>query len=791
MNLLNRLTTKNLKLNKKRTVVTIIGIILSVALLTAVASMFSSILQSTINYEIELRGNYHVGYYDVPISELDTFRSDGDITEMSLTQDLGYAEIETKNEYKPYAFVKAYTPDALNNITSRLVEGRLPENENEIIIPTHLKTNGRNLLKVGDTVTLNVGERVNDAGEVFTQSDPYDANNSEKITSTTGKTYTVVGVVERPSPNIEPYDVPGYTFVTYVDENKLTGNVDVYLRYNKKAAKGLAAQVENSKYEYGFNEYLMMLEANPFQEFGDYAVVILLIMGIIVITSVFCIKNSFDISITERIKQYGMIRSIGATKKQIRRNVFYEATVLGAIGIPLGVLSGWLATVILVVGINYFMNEDGDALGSVKLMFSVSPVAILIAIIFGIVTIYLSALRSAVKASKVSPIDSIRNSAEIKIKSKKVRSPKIIKKLFGIGGEISYKNLKRNKKKYRTTVISIVMSVFIFIALSSFMGSMLASVGDELKGSDYNVYLSSTTYGNENRYNKFLKTTKLAGVDDYTVYRTIGYGDNVCAIGDEQYRKYIKKLGLNYEDIKDKIIAVNCGQVGDVVKSENFDGTLEIGYVTDERPFGLDYPGGEYHVISDELFESLLTDEAEKSLTIYYHATDADKLQDEIDQILITETHYFMRNLEESARQHRNLVTLMGVFLYGFIIVLSLIGVTNIFNTITTNMELRKPEFAMLRSVGMTSKEFNRMIRLETVFMGTRSLFFGTILGVAASYLLYYAGVKGAGASYSFPIIPVVIAILAVFLLISLIMNYSIAKISKQNTIETIRNENI
>lgn len=508
MNLLNKLTIKNLKLNKKRTIVTIIGIMLSVALITAVASMYSSGIKSLINFETREKGNFHTVFYDVPFSDIEKFKENRTIENINVTKNIGYAKIDSKNEYKPYAYIKAFTKDSLNNLSVKLVKGKLPENENEIVIPTHLETNGRLFLNVGDSITLNVGKRTTFDGYELNQSNPYqpsdiEENIGENITDTTIKTYKIVGVIERPATNVESYSAPGYTFITYNDENKLSGNVDLYVRFTKDGVKDsyktianilgvdeklfkkvnnqegasnddmeeYQKQLDNSKYSnIDINSYLIALETNPISNsgIGGLGIVVGVVIGIIVFTSVFCIKNSFDISITEKIKQYGMLRSIGATKKQIKRNVFYEATILGIIGIPLGILLGFLASYILIIISNYYM-ADGFAEG-LKLEFAMSWLAILVAIILGIVTIYFSAFRSARRASKVSPIESIRNSANIKINAKKVKSPKIIKKIFGMGGEISFKNLKRNKKKYRTTVISLVVSVFVFIALSGFMG---------------------------------------------------------------------------------------------------------------------------------------------------------------------------------------------------------------------------------------------------------------------------------------------------------------------------------
>ena len=148
---------------------------------------------------------------------------------------------------------------------------------------------------------------------------------------------------------------------------------------------------------------------------------------------------------------------------------------------------------------------------------------------------------------------------------------------------------------------------------------------------------------------------------------------------------------------------------------------------------------------------------------------------------------YFISNVQETYNNGKHLLTLVGIFLYGFIIIIILIGVTNIVNTITTSMELRKQEFAILRSVGMTNKEFNRMIRLETLFIGIKSLFFGIPLGTALAFIIYQAG----NTAFEIPLKPILYSTVAVIVLIASIMKYSLIKIRKQNTIETIRNENI
>jgi len=235
VNLLKHLTIKNLKLNKKRTIVTIIGIMLSIALITAVATMYSSMIKSLINYETYEKGYFHVAYYDVPISEVQNIKNTRGVEEIYLTSNIGYAKLEnSKNEYKPYAFVKGFTKSALENLSVKLTDGRLPQNENEIVIPTHLKTNGRITLNIGDTITLDIGTRVADGYEL-TQSNPYTEN--ESIINTTSITYTIVGIIERPATNIEGYSAPGYTFITYMSEDDMNDSVDIYAKYTKTGSR--------------------------------------------------------------------------------------------------------------------------------------------------------------------------------------------------------------------------------------------------------------------------------------------------------------------------------------------------------------------------------------------------------------------------------------------------------------------------------------------------------------------------------------------------------------------------
>ena len=505
MKILNKLTIKSLKLNKKRTLVTIIGIILSTALITVVAGMVTSSQATLKEYFRNTNGDYEVEFKNVPIEELSYIEENRNIDNYFLTSSIGYARFkESTNEYKPYFYILGIDSSAKDKLPINLTEGRFPTNSSEIVISKNIYNymasdednlelaEPENPLEIGDTLSLDVSKRLID-GKELDQDDIY--TEDEYLESMYTKEYTIVGIMERVGYELEPYSAPGFTTITYLDVNNLGKTANIYSNFTKEGLRnykevlsnilgldlnyekehnyvdimelstGTAKEEVGSKYDIVLNTGLLQIEGvgvNSSYMRMLYLVGIVVLV-IIIISSVFVIRNSFAISITERTRQYGMLSSIGATKKQIRKNVLFEGFVLGIIGIPSGIILGILVNWILAIVLN---NLIKNIVEDVAFIYSLPVLAIIFSIILGTITIYFSCRSSARRASKVSPIDAIRSSEDIKIKGKKVKSPKIIKKIFGVGGDIAYKNLKRNKKKYRTTVISLVVSIFIFISVT-------------------------------------------------------------------------------------------------------------------------------------------------------------------------------------------------------------------------------------------------------------------------------------------------------------------------------------
>lgn len=848
MNILNKLTIKNLKLNKKRSLGTIIGIILSVALICAVSNMVSSFRETLIQNAINESGYWHIRLYNVSNDKLKRLKLNKDIDNIYTISEDGYAKLDTiKNEYKPYLKFYGMNKEAFNNLEFKLIKGRFPKNDNEIIISEHLNKNGKANLKIDDEITVNVGDRVTlEDDYALNDSNPFDKGN-EIIKNPNAKKYRVVGIIKRPDVSFEPMSAPAYTTIT-TSINK--DNFSVFISLKNPRDKNsfvelLGARnydevvnmgINNPRYDYTLNNELLRWEALKFSDstFSMLLSIAEVVIFIIIFTSIFCIRNSFAISTTEKMRMYGMLSSVGATKKQIKKSVLTEGFILGLIAIPIGIICGIIAVFVLLKIVNLFLgdflfnNIDG-------MVFKVSFIAIIISIILGFVTIYFSAISSAKKASKVSPIDNLRNTNDIKISSKKLKTPKLIKNVFKTGGVLAYKNLKRSKKKYRTTVVSLTVSIFVFISMFTFINEGFKQSGNYYQNYDYNYRI---TFNNNSSMDEINEIRNLDSVNaSYLVYyakSSILIDDiskinpeepleceydkndkcikkyarlNIILLDDSTFKSYVKKVKGNYDYLKDKGILTDMYRFydnkskkeyedriytyksGDTIDSKllNEDNiSIDIGLVSNIMPYGFEnvYSNGGYIVLNNKYFNNI--DYYGADLMI--DSLDTEQLTNNILNI-DSELNYY--DMDEEAKAEKSIVIVISIFLYGFIGVITLIGVTNIFNTITSNMELRQKEFAMLKSVGMTKKEFNHMINLETLFYSSKSLIYGSILGIIGSYFVHRAFAGKIDTQFVLPYKAILICILFVFIVVYMIMKYSMNKINKQNMIETIRKENI
>lgn len=929
MNIFKQYTKHNLKENKTRTIVTIIGIILSVAMFTATTESFATVENYFIKYAEENSGKFHVGFFDVESKDIAKITEDERVKSYTCMSEIGYADIGSTNAYKPYIYIAGISKDYTDTMPIKLTEGRLPENSSEILISEHLYSNGGVNLKLGQTITLNVGQRQyteligisdeeydrlgGDNWAKLSQQQGIVTNDNdeieEQLINTKEKTYTVVGFCERGDQwVVEPYSAPGYTAYTIDDGSetirssvytilKNSGKYDDFQQDVLGALDGISSCINS--------DLLMFTFKRTDSSFVVLAIGFLtLLISLIVFGSVSLIYNSFSISVSERTKQFGILKSIGATKSQIKKSVIYEAVILCAIGIPLGLISGCGGIALTF----HLLSGTIDTLlstSSTKMEFVLSPAALALSSILSFITVIISAYIPAKKAIKINPIEAVRQSNDIKLNRRSVKVSPLIQKLFGFEATISAKNFKRSKKKYRITVFSLFVSVVLFISASSLAIYFTDILTAESELYDYDISVEMFDYDDDSNVSQelFNSIGTLKGIDKMTLVKFIGteykvdseyisddfkkmlekeyvgaitsysYGETIFIgfLDDDSFKELLKDNKLNENDYfdKDNPKAVlydmsthvfqhsnnktrtyinsylNKDKISDglevieeqheiykddkcyyLTKEEEKNGvtyniytpaydegeeidendkillpkseaitkhTYNIGAVIKNKPYYIS--SGTFLIYPQSLKGSIYAENSQRCST-YIITDEHEKVSQEISKIIsdmgLDNSDTYLNDYTAETETMKAFVTIAEVLAYGFIILISMIAAANVFNTISTNISLRRREIATLKSIGLTGKGMRKMMLFESILYGVKSLLFSMPVSLAITYLIYYI-VSDSGYEMSFyvPWGTFLTAIISVFIIVALSMVYSMKKVNKENTVETLRNENI
>ncbi len=898
MNVFNKVTVKSLSKNRIRTIVTIIGIMLSAAMICAVTTFTSSMQNFALDYAVYMEGDWHSSVMGVSAEKFEEVISDERVSEYGYAQSLGYAKIESENKYKPYINIVAGDEAGFfDMVPVRLVSGRLPQNSDEIVLSEQFYADGNSGFKEGDKVTFEIGKRTLHGVELGQQDSVYTKDpvtNEEKpagevFVKGESHTYTVVGVCKF-NYLYENFNTPGYAAFTLSEESFVDGlSSDLYYKLNKPKevysfAEELGVDVIHN------TDVLMYMGVSRYDTFlsvlaGLAAVVIALIMS----GSVSLIYNAFSISVSERTKQFGLLSSIGATKKQLRKMVLFEAFAVSAVGIPLGIFVGigGIAITLMLIGHKFNSMIDGVP---IEMRICVTWQDVLIAVIIALVTVLISAWIPSIRATKVSAVEAIRQNMDVKAKEKQVKASKLTYKLFGLPGVLAVKQFKRNRKKYRVTVISLFMSVVLFISASAFTQYLVDSVtttmappaqdldytvyDNQLDGTTYDEilkllksdeYVTKVTYAKENyiygdisteyfsdrflqaegdevnaqgkaymecavyfaddaEFKKILKDNNLREDVFYNPDEPVAIAQDVCTYFDSEQQKYVTLDMLKGDDCEMIFVEykpVEGYYVYDVVE-EN--GTKWVEYCKTGAPEEYirkpyDEYATEYTIKSVKTIEEtpLFMGTSTPVLRFVYPISMMDKVlpESEIERTdyctfyLESDNHTasyerIQKNLSQNgfptqtfydvaadSEMNKNLITIIQVFAYGFVILISLISVANVFNTISTNISLRRREFAMLKSVGMTKKDFNKMMNFECLIYGIKALALGLPVSFAVTYIIYSAITQGFGTEFYLPLKAVAIAVISVFLVVFVTMLYAMRKIKKDNPIDALKNENL
>lgn len=857
------LANRTIKIQKKRAILTIIGIILSVALITGLGMLVRSFQEGMILDAKKSNGDYHTKFTRVKAGSVEKILHHVSVDNGFVTHDDGYAVMAANNgdgvqpPYQ-YLYMSSYSTDAFKRLSVDLREGRYPEQPDEIILDYWALQNFPEVTKIGDTLTLEVGDRY--LAGTRLEKDAWSEDEVFKGRET--RTYRVVGLVQ-PNMIADRNFARAYSFIPEtLPETDGTYEVYVSLKSVKNTtsdsraiakAAGVTLTGENAS-EIEYNERVLRLMGESTNPLLDKAMlrVLLIIVSLIVVATIAVIYNAFNMSVIEKVSQFGLLRCVGATPRQIKAIVYREAFILALIGIPIGVLSGVLAIGILIEIIKIVGAETQFASMSLVISWPVFISSILI----GFITVLLSAWIPAKRAGRVSPMEAVRNTGEFrKEKLKFISRSKWMLKILGPEGWIAWKNLGRNRKRFHITVFSMVISIVLFIAFGSMVDFAYST--EIIEESSYphfairdRSYDSSLKMAEED----VKKILSISGLD--VLYR---YGDtqgevildkskvnsdiydilNTTVVNDDDgrailYNSQFITFGNNAEaklrdyliegktdifDGSDKVLVVNAGKLYDTDKQKvvftdvtslkpgdkitlrvypkdmesGKEITVTVAGVLSQGIFGetKNMYGGIQIVGSEELYTKAMGQEhfPEVLFIQMKKGADSSPMRNYLEEYTALHPENIYLDYDEAARQMEDTMLILSIFIYGFIAVIALIGSVNIINTISTNIILRRRELSMLKAVGTTQKQILKLVRLEGIFNGLIALVIGTVLGCLLSKVLYNTIVAVGEFPWPFPTLQVIIAVLGTLLITILSGLIPLKRINEAVIIEGIRGE--
>lgn len=852
MNIFHKVALQGLLKSRTRTVVTIVGVMLSTAMFTAIATFGTSLVQYMINVEIAKGGNWHIAFSGVASSELQQWESDAEVAESAVFENIGYAVLEGAGEKKadkPYLFVAGFRDETYDALPVTMISGRLPENSGEVIVPANsIATVTGIRFSEGDVLTLAVGDRAQaETGAVLTQSIPY--TEGETLVHTTEKSYTVVGTFERPGFEIHPS--AGYTVITKADDGNPADSCSFYAALKNPRRVQDYADGKSAESPYTLNEGLLrFMGISDNKIFNTILYTVGGVLAAIVMTgSVFLIYNSFNISLNERVHQFGILMSVGATGRQLQESVLFEGVCIGVAGIPLGVLLG-IASIWLLLPV--VSQNFANVLNSrVPLALAVSVPILALSAVLSLITILISAYIPAKKAVSTPVMECIRQTNEIRTEAKEVRTGKSAWKRYGLEGTLALKNFKRNKKRYRSIVFSLTLSVVLTVTGNAFSKSLkqladrytaeqadgdvmfvtqdlseeqFLRIYDKIKDTEgvYRstwqadpVFLATTGELPE----EFLSSYRAAMGDDSTgsvqqltlyamfiedaiFYEFVDqlelpreeYGGEegkvfICAMDSEEHTTFFAGSSMNFT-----LMSSSGEQTKTICGTFEDNYPLDGVYILDDAPvyvFCMTAP-----LSMKPQFDAVLTADGCIRMGAFLWSTAPEQTLAAVQAVLADEDvtgDYLLFNLSQAFELFRNLTFVIDVFTYIFVFMISLIAVANVFNTISTNIRLRRRELAMLRSVGMSDRSFNSMMRFECAFYGIRTLLFGIPIAALLSWAIHMTIIsleEMDDITFSFPWAAMGFSVLGVFCIVFITMMYAVGKIKKENIIDALRDDN-
>ena len=822
-------TKRSLGRNRLRTAATLIGAVISVAMITGVLCMSSSFHSFLVKTVKESYGNWSVSVRNIDDEMAKEAEKAG--IDFGVTQAVGYSYINSANPQKPFLFLENMD-EAMGEIgNTRITEGRLPKNSEEIVLPEHLTANAGISYEIGDKITLEIGERIDiHEGGDLDQWDAYEPK-SEAFISRDTRTFTVVGICERPA--VEPYMAAGYTAITCDNKPVMRCTFTYFSDEDYGNIMPLLREYygEDSD-DVTYNEELLNVTGEKFdiRSTGIPVVMTLILLAVIILGSYMLMYNTFSISVMEKRRQYEIFASVGATRSQLKRITLYEGIFYGAVSIPLGIILGMAGAFLLTVLAGNQMAGiiSSDINGSVD--FDINFGTIFLAFIISLRAVYIAISVPAAKAGMTKPIEE-REREKQEGKKERAERKRLTALLLKTGGPemvLAERNFRRHHRHYRYTIVSVVMSVVLFVTagavviymqngitarLGTSSGFDISYEGEQREDAEAAYMILSNTDGvTESTY--LMKGT----MDVYLGRSPVQYA--FYMIDDNAFASYLHKSGIDpsgyFDGASPKAIATStinrydriAGSIREKTifnESERpsvlkgFLGgrqtTVEIGMYVDEIPDGLiDSVGVPVVLMSKSAGQYILNNSAENAFTGKALFRSDDPAQTYAAMRSLCRDNGLaedgLMNIQEARDEAGSVLALINLVSFGFIILISIIAMANLFNTVASNIEIRKAEFATLSSSGMTPGSIRKMIYLESLMLGIRMLLYTiplSFIGLMFAYNFTNYGSSITG--YVTPWSSVFISAVLMGLIIAVIMKYSCYKVEKIDAATVLKSQ--
>ena len=885
MSITKKLALRHLKQNKTRSVLTVLGITISVVMLTVIFTCATSFAHYYGERAINTNGNWHFFVKTDYESAKKYLLSDSSLKDIGFEKDLSTEE----QSYKIYSdkahYLRTgtiYQGDAqyIKDTVTCKYDGALPKSDNEIMVEQSLIKNNGLELKIGDEIKIAVGSRLKGDFVILPVMGNYQFG--ERFEKEKDETFKVVGILHNNEPTERGAIIRGMSdfksknLVAYGKIKKITpfsyikinGIYDKFGFTKKKRAFNVG---ENT----GFlnSRLAFSIDKNDLPQVLKLTAIGIVVFAVIFVSSFAMIYNSFALSVGEQIKYLGMLSSVGATRKQKKKTLYFEGAILGGIGIILGIVLGLLTTFISQSAMNAKIASIMEGYNdNIKYSTHISLWVLCLIVILAALTVFVSIISPVQKAARITAIDAIRKTDEIKRKGK-IRTPFIITKLFGFEGDIAFKNLRRNGRKSRTIIACICICAVLFLSCNYFCETF-----KEASNLDYEIpYQLMYQYSAESKAQlekarNYLKTNKrvkrfysiweawysiLRGdinpydnsrlydmsfqnesifVDKYKFIATQDITYTAHLIDDEDFNALCKKNGIDYKkyyspdkDGSIKTIVINgIDRNDEPIFNNNLlgktIGCYDIDSEKTERENKLDENGNQVYFYYKtgctsiyKFCDSIKYDKDNpicnldsSGVAFYAPKCVYDKYSDDdsfyFDYGIETDEPYKVEKelkdyLSENEAEgdvynnynwmmkEKSIISAVQFLSYAFILLITLITVFNIINTMTAQIAGRKKELAMLKSVGMTPKEFKKMLIFESMFYGLFGLLFGVPLSLVINRVVGYIISKDNPIPFSVNIWLYLIACVAVFVIIGLTMIYSLKLIKNNSIIDSLKDD--